>query len=343
MKNMISRERFSVKHLTIIIAICLLSRPCIAGDAAQAQSASVTVQVLSGTANGTTVEGDEVTLQVYRHKQLLQTLTGKADKTGKVVFKEVSCGEHIVGLVSAIHSNMNFGGRPVAINEGVKDVSASVEVFDVSYDQSKLSIHTHHLTVKAQQDSLLVTEYFQLVNSSDMAVSSQQEDNKKKSIVLKIMLPKGFKNFSTSSYFEEQALEFTGDGFYDTMAVPPGEHLVTFSYTLDTDSDALDIVRRLSLPTSNVVIFADTGKTACNVKIEGLGAPRTMTGNQGAKMEYYTLSNLAADTEISFKITGLNKSGASGLASWVILAIVFCAISIFAVLKLRPGKTPQKS
>ncbi|MDO8302075.1 MAG: hypothetical protein Q7T18_02430, partial [Sedimentisphaerales bacterium] len=271
-------------------------------------------------------------------EQIVETLDGVVDKDGKVVFRDVPCGDHAMGVVSALHLDMNFGASPMSLIAGAGNVAAEVQVFDISYDPAKLLVHSHHLMIKAQQDSFLITEYVQLENSSDMAISSKEKDSKGRPIILKTMLPKGFKNFNSSGYFDENALAFTDDGFYDTMAIPPGEQLIIFSYTLDIPSDTANIVKKISLPTSSVVVFADLN----NAKIEGLGTPSIATNSQGTPMEFYTLNNLAANSDITLRITGLHK-GTSGTATWMILAGVFFAISIVAIMKLRSRKTPQES
>jgi hypothetical protein len=320
-----------------IIIVLFFVCACGAEVNAPALSVSVTVQVVNGTANGTAVEGDKVFLRVYRHEQLVKTLDGMADKDGRAVFHDVPCGDHAVAVASAMHLEMNFGASPVSLSAIAGEVAAEVQVFDISYDSAKLSVHTHHLMIKAQQDSFLITEYFQLENASDTAMSSKEKDGKGRPVILKIMLPKGFKNFKSSGYFDENAIVFTDDGFYDTMAIPPGEQIVTFSYTLDIPSETAAIIKKLSLPTSSVVVFAELN----NAKIEGLGTPSTATSPQGTPMEFYTLNNLAANSEIMLRITGLHK-GTSGTATWMIMAGVFIAISIVAILKLRSGKTHQE-
>jgi hypothetical protein len=174
----------------------------------------------------------------------------------------------------------------------------------------------------------------QIKNSSGMAISSKERDSQNRTIVLDIMLPKGFKNLKSSSYFEDNALVVTKHGFYDIMAVPPGEHQAAFSYTLDITSDSMDIVKKISLPTSNFIVFAELGLA----KLQGLGqAERQLTRANGISIEYYERSHLAPAEEITFQITGFNV-GSSGLSSWVILAVVFSTLMILAILRLRPDK-----
>jgi len=175
----------------------------------------------------------------------------------------------------------------------------------------------------------------QLVNSSNMAVSSSDEDGKDSPAVVEIKLPKGFNDLKTLAYFEQDALVVTDDGFYDTMAVPPGEYQVSFTYTLDITSETIDIVKGITLPTSKLVVFAELGQA----ELRGLGeAKNRATTTAGSEMRYYTRDNVAAGEEITFQLAGFTVSN-SGPPAWVILAVVFGVVMVVVVLRLRPGKS----
>ena len=325
-----------MKHFLAIVTSLLLScAVCFANETAQTPSQPVlTVEVTNRTENGSTVAEDEVIVQIYKDGQLLDTLEGKAAAEGMAVFENVPTGPHVVALPRAKHQDMMFSGPAVALRPGEDRIAANVPVFDVSFDKSKLSIQTHHIMIKTLPTALEFTEFMQLTNSSDMAVSSDQEDDQGKPIVLKIMLPDGFKNLKFTSYFQENALVVTEKGFYDTMAVPPGQFSLNFSYTLDIASETLDIVKRFSLPTSSLILFAELGQA----KLQGLGELyNSATGPNGAAIEYYKRSDLAPEEKIAFQITGFNVS-TSGPAMWVILAVVFGAILVLVVLRMRPTK-----
>jgi len=312
-----------------------LAKPCLADETAAARSQAVlTVEVTSGTANGTAVENDVVIVRIYKHGQLLHTLDGKVNTDGKAVFDNVPVGDRVVAVVRARHQDMMFNGQPVALRPAADEFVAHVQVFDVSDDQSKLSVETHHFIISVRSEFLEITEFMQLKNSSDMAVRSEKRDSQNRPIVLEIMLPKGFKNLRPSGYLEEDALVVTEEGFYDTMAVPPGEYQVTFSYTLDITANTMDIVKKISLPTSSFMLFAELGQA----ELQGLDqAERQILRRNEAEMEYYKRSNLAPAEEIAFQITGFNVNK-SGSATWVILGVVFSAVAVLAILRLRPEK-----
>ncbi|MHC4509075.1 MAG: hypothetical protein ACYTAO_08965, partial [Planctomycetota bacterium] len=143
-----------------------------------------------------------------------------------------------------------------------------------------------------------------------------------------------FKNLKPSSYFEEEALVVTENGFYDVLAVPPGERDAAFSYTVETTCDSIDIVKKISLPTSDIVVFAELGE----VQLQGLGeAKESLIRPDGKSVQYYKIGRVAAGEEITFHVTGLGASGS--VAGWVILAAAFGAMTILALLRLRPGRS----
>jgi len=325
--------------IAAIILSCACSMICFAVDAnALTSQTTLVVEATNGTRGGTDVAGDSIVVQIFEHGQLLQTLDGKVADDGKAVFDNVFAGEQSVAVAGVKHQDMMFSSPPVALEPAADSIVAGVKVFDVCEDSSMLSVGTHHFIVRSRSKSIEFTEYMELKNSSDMAVSSKKRDSSNRAIVLEIMLPKGFKNLRSLSYFEETALVITADGFYDTMAVPPGEHEIAFSYTVDATSATMDIIKKVSLPTSDFVVFAESGEA----KIEGLGRPeQKLVGTNGAPMEYYQRSDLTAAEEIAFSITGLNP-GSSNLALWTILATILSASALLVILRLRPLPADSK-
>ncbi len=165
-------------------------------------------------------------------------------------------------------------------------------------------------------------------------MSSKEKDGENREVILEIMLPKGFKNLKSTSYFEESALVVTERGFYDTMAVPPGEYAVNFSYTLDITSDTMDIVKGISLPTSSLIVFAELGQA----KLQGLGqADNKLITSRGTPMEYYKLSDLSSSEKIAIEITGFNVNKGN-MTTFLILSLTFGSLAVFVLLRPVPKR-----
>ncbi len=330
-----------MKFLASALAfLSILSTTAFAEDAPLTNSNTLlVVKVTNGTAQGTSVTDDKVFVRIFQHEQLTETLEGKVDASGQAVFENVPTREHTVAVASARHGDMMFASRAVSLSSESGTGVAHVTVYDVSEDNSKLSVGMHHFVIKAQSDSLVITEYMQLKNASDMAVISKEKDAQGLPVVLKILLPAEFADLRFAGYFHTDAVVVTEDGFYDTMAMPPGtNHQAAFSYTLGIDSATMDVAKRISLPTSEFVLFSQLGPG----KITGLGsATGRMTMADGTSAEYFNLSELNSGDTINFQVTGFNVIK-SQRKSWIIMGVVFGVVTMLAVLRLRP-KSKQPS
>ena len=332
------------KHLRQIALVIIVAfiQPllCFADDTpASDKGLILIVEVVNGTANGHPVIGDEVTVSIYEHEKLVDTIQRKVGAGGTAIFENIKTGDHLVALPAAFHKVMKFTGRAVALKPTQQKVTSRVAVWDISYDNSELSVQTHHLIIKQKGNLLTATEYIQLKNPSDLAISSNQRDNQDRTIVLTIPLPKGFKNFRGSGYLVPEALGFTKESFYDTMAVPPGVHEVVFSYNLEITSDTMNISKKISLPTVKFVLFSQLGPD----KIRGLDKPagQMVLADTGSG-EYFTWSNLEPGQEITFQVgkLSINKPQQH---SWMILSVVFGFMVLLAVWRSRSAKNRPRT
>jgi hypothetical protein len=300
--------------------------------AAAFAQAMLTVEVKNQTTNGAAVAGDEVVLQVYRGQEQIQSLQANAGVDGKAVFEKVLTGPNMAALATAKHQNMAFRSEPVSLNPATREFSVGVHVFDVSTDTSKLSVGVHHIMVAVRGPSLEFTEYMQLKNASDTAITGAKRDDQSRPSVIEVKLPQGFHDLSASGYLEPEALVITPDGFYDTMAVPPGEHQVTFSYKVGIDRGTVKIVKEITLPTAELMLFWTHGQG----KLEGLGEPNDRLANtDGMPMEYYRRSALKPGDRIAFQLSGFHAKK-SGDYTWMVLGVVFAALVTIALWRLRP-------
>jgi hypothetical protein len=297
-----------------------------------ATAATLTVEVTNNTANGATVVGDEATVQLYKGQSPIESLQAKVGEDGKAIFENVPTGKGIAVVPRVKHQDMAFKGRPLFLTPATEEFSTSVQVFDVSTDTSQLSVGMHHIMVAVREQSLGFTEYMQLTNASDMAVTGSQRDGQNRPVVIEVRLPEGSRDLACSGYLEQNALVITAEGFYDTLAVPPGEHQVTFSYKVDIDRNTIPVAKAMTLPTADLMIFWEQGQG----RLEGLGEPTNrLTNDQGVPIEYYRRSDLKPGDRVSFQIAGFNVRQSDSY-TWIVLAAVFVVVVVVALLRLRP-------
>jgi len=318
--------------------MALLAPICSASETTlSAEPAIFNIEVVNGTKAGASVADDEVTITVYRDGRLMLTLNGIANSEGKFTFEDIPTGNNVVVLPRAKHQDMSFNGSAVAITPGQTEFYGKVPVYDVSFDASLISVGTHHFIIKTESDSVLIQEYMQLKNSSDMAIISDELDDHERNIVFRVMLPDGFEGLSFQGYFVENAIVMTDDGFYDTMAIPPGTFQAVFAYSIPIGSETIGITKEITLPTSEFSVFSQLSSD----KIQGLGEPigKFKLSNE-TPADYFKLSSYKPGDKIAFEITGFNvKSDESKTV--IILTVVFAVIGILAALRLLGKKTVE--
>lgn len=298
--------------------------------------ATLEVTVRNGTTDGASVVGDVVIVQILRRQQLQGVLEATVGETGTAVFAEVPTGSDLTALARVKHQDMTFPGKPVSLARAEAHYSTVVPVFDVSEDTSSLSVGTHHIMLAMQGPSLGVTEYMQLKNGSDRAVRAAQRDAQGRPIVIEVLLPEGAKDLKPLSFFQSGSLVMTATGFYDTLAVPPGEHPVRFSYRIDIDRPTIDVVKGISLPTLELVVFWEEGLG----RLTGLGEPdEQLVNDQGVPVEYYRRNDLQPGDKVAFQISGFNGQ-TSDADTWIALAVAFGIVVALAIWRLRPGTSP---
>lgn len=313
--------------LTALILVCPSN-----SMANEEHKASITVQLFNQTAKGSPVAGDEITLTIYRQTEQVALFHAIADDAGKYVFSDIPSCNGFFAIAEAKHNNMSFGGHALELIPNQKTFVIQVTVYEFTADTSKLSVPTHHLVIKPRKDAIWITEYIQFNNPLDMAVVSDRTDNNSKNIVLEIKLPNGFQQLSCSRYFIQDALVITEDGFFDTMAIPPGQHKAVFTYSIPIDSETMDITKHISLPTSEMVVFSQSG----SAELLGLG---TSLGQikmaDGDLADYFQLNSYENGDEITFQVAGLNVKTFNSQAIVIISALFAVAVILVVLVVLR--------
>ncbi len=296
--------------------------------------ATVTVRLVNGTADGRDVAGDSVKLTVYAQGRPVAMLESFADDEGKAVFNDVVTGRGIAAAAQARHGDMAFGGHVFNLEPGKENFETVVDVFEVSTDNSKLSVGLHHFILRAQANTLIITEVMQLINPTDTAISSALKDDNGKPKVLHVYLPPDYRRLEVEEHFQPEALVLTPEGFYDTMALPPGKFEAVFSYVLPITSPTVEVSKTMSMPVADFKVFSQLPPGS----IEGLGSPAGRIPDADA--EYFAPVACDPGQTLTFKVVGFNAEY-SDAKDIVILSAVFAIIIALGARRLiRPPQAP---
>jgi len=289
--------------------------------------ATVTVRLVNGTADGADVAGDTVKLTLYAQGRPVAVREGKADAEGKAVFENMVTGNGIAAVAQARHGDMSFGGAAMNLEPGKETFETVVDVFEVSNDNTQLSVGAHHFILRAQGNSLMITEVMELINPTDRAIASATRDAEGRPEVIRVHLPAGYRNFEVGEHFQTDALVMTPEGFYDTMAMPPGTFQAVFTYGLPITGEAVEIRKTMSMPVADFAVFSQLPPDS----IEGLGPPAGRI--PGGDAEYFTSAAYDAGHTLTFKVVGF-KAEYSDARDIVILSGIFAVVVLLGVWRL---------
>jgi len=103
------------------------------------------------------------------------------------------------------------------------------------------------------------------------------------------------------------------------------------------DRPVKDVVKGISLPTSELLVFWEMG----HGELTGLGEPdEQLTNEQGVPVEYCRRLDLQPGDNVTFQISGFNVKG-SDTDTWIALVVAFGIIIVLAIWRLRPGTSPS--
>lgn len=295
-------------------------------------TAVLVVSVVNGTPDGHSPVGDSVTVKIIRHEELFVTLEGTVGDDGKAVFTAVPLGEHLIATLVCRHEQVVFGGRNIALTPSQTHLTTQVRVYDVSSDNSALLVSSHHISIKRTEGGIEVSEYMRLKNPTGMAISAVADAAGNKPPVMRIILPTGYRDFASQSYFITHALTFTEQGFTDSMAVAPGEYDLKFSYVLDVAGEQMEFVKEFSLTTDSIQLFT----ALPNAQARGLGSATDFVMSDGRAAKYYSLGPHKSGEELRFQLSGfvLPKKD----RTWIIIGVVFGHVAMLVVWRLRKAK-----
>ena len=321
----------------IVIASLLISAMFVTTDLFAVEDAArqivVNMKVTKGTPDGATTVDDLAAITLYENGQEVETYTSTVGDDGNAHFEYPAIDGHFMLLPRVRHQNLMFSGPMVHAVNSPAPIDVTVEVYDVIADNSGIAVGSHQIILKAIGKNILVTEFVQLKNSTNNALTSAQKDENDHAIVLSFSLPAGHKEFTVSKYFVADALGFTEDGFYDTMAIPPGTYDAMFTYLLPITSEEMSITKKITMPTDDVMVFSQLKSG----QVQGLGNPAgQLTMEDGSPAEYFSLGNKKNEDQIAITIAGLETG--SSMTMMIIIAVAFLLIAPLVLVRFKPAK-----
>ena len=212
----------------------------------------VTGKLLNGTADGPVPADVEVTLHVLQSSTNAETSVATTDEEGAFQV-EVPMLDNVVSYVVSLSYEGAIYGRPLDFAE--LDQPVEITVYESTTDLSVLEVNSAALVLRPQADSermLNGSEVVSLVNTSDRTFTPDLTGPAMGQMnFMRFSLPPGASNLRLESDLAGGDVIDVGPGFAVTASVPPGDHLVGFSYTAPYDGDSLDFTRTAHMATAD--------------------------------------------------------------------------------------------
>jgi hypothetical protein len=285
---------------TIILVLVF----CLAPVHALAQGQGVIEgQVVSGAANGGSVESLTVTLHVFAgmEEQPSQTIT--TDAEGRFHFEGLITEANHVYTLRLDYQGVEYGSDLLTFSEGETTLSVPIQVYESTESDEVVSIERAHIFVDFEEDKLLLGEMYIFSNSSDRIYIGAEEVAEGQRGTLHLSLPTGAEGLTFEGGELGQRFFETDGGFVDTWSLPPGQASgrLIFSYSLPYDPSGYDLVRDISYPLKALnVLVADVGVDVTSDQL----IPEGTRGMQGQSYLNLSGQNLSKGERLALHFSG---------------------------------------
>lgn len=254
----------------------------------------------------------KVTLRGYDNMSLSWSATANLEADGSYRFSDVEVVSGRTFLATVEYQKVPFDSDPLHAADlaAGREASLPITVSEVTDDTSALGVQRMHIFLDFSADSSLqVAELMIIYNPGDKAVAAASAEKP----ALTFDLPAGAENLA----FENGVL---GDGRYvQTVSgfgtldpIRPNEQLqVLFGYDMAyTGSQTLSIP--INLPVESVVVMIPSdGVTLQSGQLRSVGEREV----QGATIQLFSASSLAAGTKLDLNLSGQPVDSANAGAS----------------------------
>jgi mono/diheme cytochrome c family protein len=203
------------------------------------------------TPGGANFPGGAVSLEVYAHMTPLDTLETTADDNGAFIFENLPVDPGIFYLVVTEYQGVRYStpvlrfDQPDAASEDPNTLTASLPIYEIGDDASRISINRMSWIVEHQPGALLLGQILYFGNDSDRTFTGRMVEGVDVPVTLSVKLPPGAQEIGLQDGAIGDVYRQVGDVVYDTRPVPPGEgtRQLFVRYNLPYDGNAITVVQ----------------------------------------------------------------------------------------------------
>ena len=290
----------------MLMALALLMMLLVAlPAAARAQGPTVVEgQLTNGTADGPIPSGVEVTLHAVQPTSSVETNVAVTDESGAFRI-EIPMVDNITGYVLSLSYEGAVYGTP--LDEARLDEPVDITVYESTSDLSVLEANSAALVLRSEPDvegMLTGSEVVSLVNTSDRTfIPDLTGPAMGQMNFMRFSLPPGATSLRLESDLAGGDVIDVGPGFALTASVPPGDHLVGFSYLAPYEGETLEFTRTAHMSTADLRLLLPGELAQVQSDLLRPSEDRVQLGD--SLFEAWRAGPLVASQKVRMEFTGL--------------------------------------
>ncbi len=323
-----------IKRIALLVAFFILSLSApVAAD--EPGSGIIEGQIVNGTAGGSSVADQDITLNIYLDEAEVDTADTKSDTEGQFMFDGLSTAPGYGYEMVIKFEGADYYSDRLNFDEGETTKSTGVIVYDATTSDGAIKVAMSHMIVYIEEDSLLVKRYYLLVNEVDRTYIG--EANVEKPVALRFSLPEDATELQSTMGLMDCCIVRNEEGFHDTMPLLPGSKEMAFSYRINQSSGTFEFSQMINYPTDRfdfLVQGEDIEITSDQLVID---EPMDISGTL---FNHLSGQGLAAGETLMMRLSGLPHTNTLVGILWVLLVLILIVVG-FVFVYLIKRKRPQ--
>ncbi len=332
-----------IKRIALLLMAFWLSLPATV-LAAEAGNGKIEGQLVNGTAGGSSVANQEVTLTTYLNDAESGTKTAQSDADGRFVFDGLSTDSGYSYEVKLNYQEADYTGERLSFAAGESVKSTELKVYDSTSSDAAVKISAAHTLSYPGEGSIEVVEYLIFTNDSDRSyVGSGEITPTGTRRTLKLPLPEKTTELQYGGELMSCCVLQNGSNLSDTMAVLPGEKLIAYSYKVNYSGEGYTFSRKVDYPVASHNVLVQGEETQVN-------SNRLMSGGllemEGDKFNTFGANDLAPGETLDVQLSNLPRSTTQMTVIWVALTLAVLAGGFGLSRRFKKGQlqpVPVKS
>ena len=277
-------------------------------------------------------------IKVDRSDRLERSVTTKRDGTYR--FENLITGEDWAYVIDARYDGGLFPGSPIQIPSDTSVppvIDTTLKVWDTTDDPASVAIERDSLFAVVEGEDVRVVESVRIDNRSDLAyIGRGEKEAAGSSSTFGFPLPRAADPRSVrieDASLDVPRLVSTSFGFAVTVAIPPEETTIAFSYAVSGDGGTFDLSRTTLYPTAELLAFAEDPLSIDGPRLEPDG---TVEIQRRSYNKWRSPDALDAGDPVQMLVV------AEGAPSWGIFAAAGAGIVLLVTVFLLVARTRRR-